>query len=250
MAIGPEIIQRIETEVRKVLTQQGITLGKPGCDKRILAVFDAAQVDLALPLQQLSKCIENGYAVTAVLSDLAVKLLDRSRIQSVCGNERVFVSSEITDLQPFTEDFALIVIPILSYPMAAKLTLGIADTPCTYPIFQGMGRGDRIIAASDAFGIPAKSGISKLGQKYTQTLSNLGVEFVATNQLAETILNNRSQNLRTERSKRGRKVISASVIDNLTPGVRELAYSNPAIITPLARDLAAQKEIRLVARTE
>jgi hypothetical protein len=253
VAISSEIIRRIEEEVKKVLTQRGIASASSPSDQRILAIFDAAQIDLARPLQQLDRCIQHGYVVTAILSDLAARLLDISRIRSVCGNERVFVSSEITNLQSFTKDFfSSIVILILSYPMAAKLTLGMADTPCTYLIFQAMLRRDRIIATSDAFEILAESEsiseISKLGQNYIKTLSNFGIQFVTMDRLGETILSDDPMSFSSVDSRHGKNVISASVIANLTPGVREFVYSNPAIITPLAHDLAVQKGIRLVAK--
>ena len=65
MEFSPEIIRRIEAEVAKVLKQQGIALTSVQSDKRILAIFDTAEVDLARPLEQLNKCVDQGYAVTA-----------------------------------------------------------------------------------------------------------------------------------------------------------------------------------------
>ena len=250
MEFSPEIIRRIEAEVAKVLKQQGIVLASAQSDKQILAIFDAAEVDLARPLEQLDKCIQGGYVVTAILSDVASKILDISRIRSACGQERVFVAGEITNLQLFTEGFSLIVIPTLSCAMAAKLSLGMADTPCAYLVFRALLRGNRVIAASDGFEISDGSEIppeiSKLGQDYIKTLSDLGVQFVRTDRIAETVLSDGTHHFNPD-SVGGQTVITASVIDELASGVREFRYINPAIITPLARDLAARKGIRLVA---
>ena len=249
MEFSPEIIRRIEAEVAKVLKQQGIALTSAQSDKRILAIFDAAKVDLAPPLEQLDKCIQGGYVVTAILSDIAAKILDISRIRSTCGQERVFIASEITNLQPFTEGFSLIVIPTLSCAMAAKLSLGMADTPCAYLVFQAMLRGNRVIAMSDGFEIADGSeippGISKLGQDYIKTLLDFGVQFVTADRIAETVLNDGTRHFNPD-SVGGQNIITASVIDGLASGVHEFRYTNPAIITPLARDLAARKGIRLV----
>ena len=250
MEFSPEIIRRIEAEVAKVLKQQGIALTASQSDKRILAIFDAAEVDLARPIEQLDKCIQGGYVVTAILSDIASKILDISRIRSACGQERVFVASEITSLQPFTGGFSAIVIPTLSCAMAAKLSLGMADTPCAYLVFQALLRGNRVIATSDGFEISDESEvppeISKLGQDYIKTLSDFGVQFVTTDRIAETVLSDGTHHFNPD-SVGGQNVITASVIDGLASGVREFRYTNPAIITPLARDLAARKGIRLVA---
>lgn len=251
MKFSPEIIRRIEAEVAKVLAQQGIALISSQSDKQILAIFDAAQVDLARPLAQLDQCIQQGCMVTAILSDMAARMLDISRIRSTCGNEQVFVESEITNLQPFTGGFSLTVIPTLSCAMAAKLSLGMADTPCVYLVFQALLRENRVIAASDGFEVSNESGIPpeifKLGQNYIKTLSNLGVQFVAGDRLAETMLSNGRWHFNPAESTGGQNIITASVIAGLAPDVREFGYTNPAIITPLARDLAARKGIRLVA---
>ena len=250
MEFSPEIIRRIEAEVAKVLKQQGIALPSPQSDKRILAIFDATEVNFARPLEQLDKCIQGGYVVTAILSDIAAKTLDISYIRSVCGEEQVFIAGEITSLQPFTEGFSLIVIPTLSCTMAAKLSLGMADTPCAYLVFRAPLRGNRVIATSDGFEISDGSEIppeiSKLGQDYIKILSDFGVQFVTTDRIAETVLSDATHHFNAD-SVGGQNVITASVIDGLASGVREFRYTNPAIITPLARDLAAREGIRLVA---
>ena len=250
MEFSPEIIRRIEAEVAKVLKQQGIALTGSQSDKRMLAIFDAAAVDLALPLEQLDKCTQGGYVVTAILSDIASKILDISRIRSACGQERVFIANEITQLQSFADGFSAIVIPMLSCAMAAKLSLGMADTPCAYLVFRALLRGHRVIATSDGFEISDGSEIppeiSKLGQDYIKTLSDFGVQFVTTDRIAETVLSDGTHHFNAD-SVGGQHVITASMIDGLASGVREFRYTNPVIITPLARDIAARKGIRLVA---
>ena len=92
MEFSPEIIRRIEAEVAKVLKRQGMALAATQSDKQILAIFDAAEVDLARPLEQLDKCIQRDYVVTAILSDIAAKILDISRIRSTCGTRTGFHS--------------------------------------------------------------------------------------------------------------------------------------------------------------
>ena len=254
MGVSEVPIQRIEEEVKAVLGQRSISASPAISDKRLLAIFDAAQVDLAPLLKQLEACIKGGYVTTAILSDLAARLLDIEAIRSVCGQDKVLTCGDITNLSPFAEGRPLIAIPILSHPMAAKLALGIADTPCTYLIFQAMLRRDRIVAASDflkEFVQPKPaSKISKIEHNYLETLSNFGIQFVPIEQLAGAILNGDSLSLCPVNGQESKTVISTSVIANLAPSVRELVYANPVVITPLARDLAAEKGIRLVEKSE
>ncbi len=250
MRFSPEIIRRIEAEIAKALEHQETILTVSQSDKRVLVIFDAAQIDLTLPLAQLDKCLQGGYVVTAIVSDIAAKLLDISRIRSTCGNEQVFIASEITNLQPFTQGFSAIVVPTLSYAIAAKLSLGLADTPCAYLLFQALVRKNKVLATVDGFGGSEQSetppDISKLRQNYIETLSEFGIQFVAMDRLAEMILSDGIHRFNQLDARGGRNIITASVIAELPPDVREFRYANPAIITPLARDLAARKGIRLV----
>jgi hypothetical protein len=117
-----------------------------------------------------------------------------------------------------------------------------------------MLRRDRIVAASDflkEFVQPKPaSKISKIEHNYLETLSNFGIQFVPIEQLAGAILNGGSLSLCPVNGQGSKTVISTSVIANLAPSVRELVYANPVVITPLARDLAAEKGIRLVEKSE
>ena len=248
--MNQELIQQIEKAVRKALEAQSlISVSTPA--KKLLAIFDAAEIDLASPLQQLEKCIQGGYAVTVILSELAAKVLNVNEIRSVCGTEGVFTSGELADLRPFVENFPLIVLPIFPHSMGAKLALGLTDTPCTYLVFQAILRGDRVIAASEFLEKSIKnkrnSAISTLGQNYLKTLSEFGIEFVKTDRMAETILGNSdSSSYRIVDAIQRQTVISESTIAELASTVRELVYPNRAVITPLARDLSVKKGIRLV----
>jgi hypothetical protein len=253
--MNQELIKSVEREVRKVLEQQSLTASPSTPDKQFLAIVDAFKTEFGLPLQQLERCIQEGYVVHVILSDLAAKVLNVSNIASVCGAENVCISGQITDLQSFVGRSSLIVLPVFSHTMAAKLALGIADTVCTYLVFQALLRGDTVIATSELFEKSGEneriSALSKRTRDYLKTVSELGVQFVQTDQIAEVILEgNNASTYRPIHPVQGKTVISASVIANISPTVQELVYENPAIITPLARDLANQKGIRLVSKAK
>jgi len=250
-----ELIQQIEQAVEKVLRGQSLPRRPAVLDKQLLAIFDSAQVSLELPLQQLDKCIRSGYVVKAILSDLAAKVLDIDCIKSTCGAENVLVCTEIIRLQSFMDDFSTLLIPVLSYPMAARLALGLVDTPCTYLIFQAILQGNVVIATSDlgeeTEEIQRASALLQLGRDYAKTLSKCGIQFVRAEDIAQVVLScNVSSSFYAADTGHAQTVISASVIAALAPTVRELVYNNPSIVTPLARDLAYEKGIELVAKTK
>jgi hypothetical protein len=245
--MNQELLQQIEQAVRKVLEEQSLTVSPQTSAQKFLAIFDAAQVDLSLPLQALQECIEGGCIVQAIVSDLAATVLDVDAIRSICGTENVSISGEITNLKPFIEDFPQIVLPIFSDAMAAKLALGLVDTPCAYLVFQALLRNSSVVAASDMLEETANGAISALRKNYIEKLVEFGIEFVSIGQLAQTILrHDDATHYCPVKPIQGKTVISASVITNLSPTVRELVYENPAIITPLAHDLAKQRGIQLI----
>ena len=246
--------RKIEEEVKAVLEQRTISASPAVPDKPLLAIFDAAQVNLAPILNQLDACIKGGYDTTAILSDLAARLLDKEAIESVCGEDKVLTCDDITEPGAIAERPTSIAIPILSHAMAAKLALGIADTPCTYLIFQALRRGDCVIAASDFIGGFAEtvnsSEISKLERNYVKTLSKFGIQFAPIEQLAEILLSGDSLSHCPVDGKGAITVISTSMIANLAPSVRKFVYTNPVVITPLARDLAVERGIQLIDKSK
>ncbi|MEE2619820.1 MAG: hypothetical protein VX677_14500, partial [Candidatus Poribacteria bacterium] len=57
--------------------------------KRILVIFGAAQININQSLDQIQACIEDGYDIFVILSDLAGKIFQIDEIRNVCGIDRV-----------------------------------------------------------------------------------------------------------------------------------------------------------------
>ncbi len=252
--MGREIIRQIERAVEKSRRQQSMSSQLAASDKHVLAIFDATLANLEPSLQQLGSCVRNGYLIKVILSDLAYKLLDVDRIKAVCGAANVLTSSEINNLRFFIDGFRVLVIPVLSAPLASKLVLGITDTVCPFLILQAILRGDTVIAVSDldqkSAGVASAASLLELSGRYIKELSDFGIQFVRTEDISQAICGYESLRIHNGDAACGTEVISASFIDDLAPTVRELIHVNSAVITPLARDLAHQRGIKLVAKTE
>lgn len=244
----PEQIAQIEKIVENVLKEH---LNNPQqSDKQLLAILGATQLPLEEVLQQLQKCTQEGWKIRIILSDLATKVLKLDQIKSTFDKDDILLENDLTDIPSLVESHAQIVLPTLSYPMAGKLALKLVDTPCTYLVFHALCCRKPVIAASDE--LTEKIYISKesrtldkIEPTHVNVLREFGVQWVTVDQIAETVCDIGLLN----RVNVSSLVISASVIANLAFDVHELVYNQPTIITPLARDHAQKRGIKLTPKS-
>lgn len=244
----PEQIAQIEKIVENVLKEH---LNPPEqSDKRLLAILGATQLPLEKALQQLQKCTQEGWKIRIILSDLATKVLNLDLLHSTFGQDDILLENDLSDITSLLDSHSQIVLPALSYPMIGKLAFKLVDTPCTYLVFQALCCGKQVIAASE--GLIEKKYISResrsldqLEQEHVNALWEFGVQWVTVDQIAETVCEIGLPN----RVNVSSLVISASVIANLASDVQELVYTQPTIITPLARDHAQKRGIKLTPKS-
>ncbi|RKU16633.1 hypothetical protein C6503_11960 [Candidatus Poribacteria bacterium] len=244
--MNQELIDQIRKIVERVLEAQASTTTQIANEKRLLAIFGATQLELDEPLQQLHACMQDGWKITIILSDLATKVINPEPIHAIFGEENVLWESTLTNIATFVDTYQQIVLPVFSHPMAAKLALRLVDTPCTYIIFQALSKGKSVIAATDALNQnEASLKINAIEVEYVNVLSELGVQLVPMMQIAESI-KNRTDDSPTSLN---RPLISATTILNLDANVQELVHEKQAIITPLAREHAKKRGIKLIPKS-
>lgn len=247
--MNQELIEQIRKIVERVLQEQTPVTTQDAQEKRLLVIFGATQFELDEPIQQLRTCIQDGWKITIILSDLATKVINLEPIHTTFGEDNILQENTLIDIRTFVDAYQQVVLPALSYPMAAKLALGLVDTPCTYLVFEALSKGKKVIAASDALNqseasIKGNPILSKLKGDYVNVLSELDVQLVPMTRIAESIME-RTGNSRAVVEK---TLISAATISNLGAEVRELVYANPAVITPLAREYAKKRGIELIPK--
>ena len=244
--MNQELIDQIRKIVERVLEAQASTTPQTANEKRLLAIFGATQLKLDEPLQQLHACMQDGWKITIILSDLATKVINLEPIYGIFGEENVLRENTLTDIATFTDTYQQIVLPVFSHPMAAKLALGLVDTPCTYLVYEALSKGKTVIAVPDALNNQneASAKINAIEVEYVNVLSELGVQWVPTMQIAESI-QKRTNDSPTSSDK---PLISATTISSLDANVQELVYAKQAIITPLAREHAKKRGIRLIPK--
>ena len=244
--MNQELIDQIRKIVERVLEAQGSNTTQITDEKQLLAIFGATQLELDEPIQQLRACIHDGWKITIILSDLATKVINPEPIYAAVGEENVLLENALTDITTFVDTYQQIVLPVFSHPMAAKLALRLVDTPCTYLVFEALSKGKKVIAVSDALnqGEIGKK-INSIEVEYVNLLSELGVQWVPMIQIAESVTKKMNDSL----ASLDKPLISATTISNLDANVRELVHVKSAIITPLARDHAKKRGIKLIPKS-
>ena len=237
--MNQELIDQIRKIVERVLQE----LHTPD-EKKLLAILGATQRKLDEPLQQLRTCMQDGWKITIILSDLATKVINLEPIHAIFGEENVLREDALTDIGTFVSSYQQFVLPVLSYPMAAKLALRLVDTPCTYLVYDALSKGKAVIAVPDALNNQneASAKINAIEVEYVNLLSELGVKWVPTTRIAESIKSGTDDSPVVS----GRPLISAATISDLDANVQELVYAKRAIITPLAREHAKKRGIKLI----
>ena len=243
--MNQELIDQIRKIVEQVLEARASTDSQAADEQKLLAIFGATQLELDEPIQQLRACMRDGWKITIILSDLATKVLNLKPIHAAFGEENVLQENRLTDIPAFVDIYQQIVLPVFSHPMAAKLALGLVDTPSTYLVYAALLRGKTVIATSDALKEDKTSQqINAIEVEYVNVLSELGVQLVPMIQIAESVSNRTSD---SSTSLDG-PLISASTISNLDANVRELIYAKKTVITPLARERAKKRGIKLIPK--
>lgn len=243
--MNQELIDQIRKVVERVLREQMPATTPVLHEKRLLAIFDATQFELDDPLQQLRICEQDGWKITIILSELATKVINLEPIYTVFGEDNILKENALTNIPTLVDRYQQIVLPVFSYPMVAKLVLRLVDTPCSYLVFEALSKGKKVIAASDALnqgGTSTETGTIEVN--YVNVLSELGVQLVPMMQIAESVKEKTDSSYATSE----KSLISASTISNLDPSVQELIYANHAIITPLAREHAKKRGIKLIPK--
>ena len=215
--------------------------------KRILVIFGAAQININQSLDQIQACIEDGYDIFVILSDLAGKIFQIDEIRNVCGIDRVITDSEVADLNFFLNGFCLTVIAVLSQAMSSKMVLGVADTPSVFLPIQALARGDRVTAVSTQ--TPKKTSRLMESKSVHPQLLDLGIELIRTDQIADLIMSDGARAFYTGSPNNQKTVITASAIDRLSSTVSELVCPGNSLVTPLAKEIAERKNVTLLIGT-
>lgn len=236
--------QQVEAAVRQALAKMAETDANSA--KSVLVILDAGAVSLDVCLAQLAECRQNGHSLTALISSLASQVYNLDIVRSAIPDLMV----ETTDLPlgKLVSDFSLLVIPVLTINIMAKLSLGVSDTPTSYLLVQALQQGKTIIAIDQQHSTETTSYADHLRQQvlqYQQRLQSFGLRFVPVNRLAESIVKSSKQIHFCPATDQRSKLLGRDWIDQLPLSIEEIICPASTVITPLAFEEAKKRGVMI-----
>lgn len=195
-------------------------------------------------IDSLRKFKEDDVDVSIILSKEK-----QERIKKDLLKNRIYLKEIYTEENDrFIEKMDMLWIPIFNQNMAAKLRLGIQDTIDLFAIWQALWYGKKVIANKKYLqycnGKDTKNVyLKKIVQENIQFLEKMGVKWSNDTDFLKEI---KGMNAYEERQKEKRKIITKKDILGLVGKTNEFYLSKDSIITPLAKDIAKEKNILII----
>lgn len=261
-----EYIRRVAVEV---IGRLAVRLGADGSRGNVLAVFTGATAGFQKAVQQVRGLVLDGYRVSIVFSNAAEDLYGSSLMDQLAGFPHISRMEPGKWLSALKEAQA-VVVPLLSVNTLAKLSMLIADSAAANVILHALFMGKKVIAARDGAN-HGGSGRETLGfnrgnftlqravlerfkivEDYGCLLADVDelrsrLNFVLSHgeDSPGEVENLPARPVRSLVSCSGKIATSAEIRHAHSLGA-DLMLSRAALVTPLARELAARYGVSLV----
>ncbi|MGB9596055.1 MAG: flavoprotein [Candidatus Poribacteria bacterium] len=251
-----KLAQIVEAEVKKALMEMKSDQKSEissSQKKHILALFTGGYAKLDEAINQIEKLIKSSYTVDVVMSQSAVNVIGKDKIERISGiGELTCEPAELFSSLKAVQKCDFVIVPVLTRNSSAKIALGIADTLVTNIIMQAIISGKPVIAGRnsadpDLNECPciATSNTPQplilLAKNYLKTLESYGIRLVDVSEIADMIISgtNKDEILNQE-------LITNETISKLPQGTNKINVARGTIITPMAKDLAKERGIEIV----
>ncbi len=255
------IVDLCVREIRKLPPREpgGRCEAERPCDARpkLLAVFTGGMKGAEAALAELAG-LRNDFRVTGAASSAAIRMFGKDRLAAAAdewidGTETPAGACDV-------DGFDAVVFPTLSQNTAAKAAQGIRDGFACDLMARALRAGSRVVAARDSV-CPGCAGGAYAGMLRTilERLVAFGVELCDANDLGAAVRGCSApapapvspESPRKPAAKGKKTVITASVVqDAARAGKTEIVVDAASLLTPLARDEARERGIRIVRSGE
>lgn len=250
-----KLTQIVEEEVKKALetklnASKGVGSQPIPTDKRnIYALFTGGSAKVLEAINQIKLLVQNGYNVRVILSESATKVIKTEKIREIPGIEDIFCEPNPSIYSVnIVQSSDAIVVPILTRNSAAKIALGICDTLVTNIIMHALIAGKPVIAARNSadpegqdcicIGTPqTPPALIQIAKDYLKRLESYGVKLVDVSEIAQYFIGNK--NIK-------RELVTYDTIKELPQDIKQIEIKRGSIITPLAKDLAKERDIKII----
>lgn len=266
-----ELIRVVTREVIKRLGRSTGESTKP----KVLVILTGASGVGAKVLPQLKSLGNLPLQARIVLSSSAETCLGKDFVASGTGLP-VTTWKEAGDPLTLARENDLFILPALTQNTAASIALGLRNTPTTDLVAWAVIAGKPVIAVPDGIGagpdelallgarsIPATYRV--MLERHMKTIESFGIKLVEGAKLVKTVESTLGVAVRAGSSGAGTSAATSAATDPvyrarvlaerdleaiLAHGEAIVVISTKTLVTPLARDLAASKNIRIIREGE
>lgn len=223
-------------------------------DKRVTVILTGSDTKVDEGLKNLAFLKDKGFYITVVLSNSAEKIIGREKIEAKVNPNRILTS--VDDIRNLVKNTDYCIAMNLTQNSLAKISSGIQDEIVSTILWQYLLMGVTTIVNTDAifngwFPIDSNKAMKKVMEDHLKKVEEFGAIFVENQDFLKIIKidyeieDKKDMNLNTTKEF---KLVSESVIRKLPADKKELVVSKGIVITPLAKDLASSRGIKIIKR--
>lgn len=222
-----------------------------------LIVFNGSTIGLDKRIELIKELKKGGMKVSLAFSFMAEQLIDTKKIINSLSPINIYKEEDIFKLNNITSDYSLIIGPNITMNTLSKISLGMVDSFITNLIWTFIYQGKKtyldFTSVRNYLGEETKNKeILDMIERYISTLKKMGVieikeenylESISIKQGTDKIDSNITMCDKVD-NKDYKRVITERDIINISSN-NNLILPMGSIITPLARDRAREKNIKV-----
>jgi len=272
-----KITSKVLEDISKRLQGESI-IEKENKTLKALIVLNGSNIEINENIENIKKLKNRGINISLAFSFMAERLLDTQRIINTLQPLQIYKEEDITKLKNISKEYSIIIGPNITTNTLSKISLGMIDTFIPNLIWTFLYQGKKVYLdfnqVKNYLGEETKNKeILNITNKYIDTIKKMGAieidnkntleNIILENIVLEKTINNHTNNyeiniyspkglqnkLRVSQTKeeqitQTKTVITEKDIINLEAN-NKLILPKGTIITPLAKDKAREKNIKI-----
>ncbi|MEY8417628.1 flavoprotein [Tissierella praeacuta] len=220
---------------------------------KALVVFNGSDIGLDEKIKNIKKLKDEGIKISLAFSFMAEQMLDTQRIISSLCPINIYKEQDIFKLKNISMKYSMIIGVNITMNTLSKISLGMIDSFIPNLIWTFLYRGKKVYldfsSVRNYLGEETKNKvILEQVNKHINTLKNMGAVEIDNKTLLENItkgMGNLQININKElQHKDNKTVITEKDIISMSSN-NKLILPKRTIITPLAKDKAREKNIKI-----
>ncbi len=236
---------------------------------KALIVLNGSNIDLNEKIENIKKLKNRGIKVSLAFSFMAERLLDTQRIINTLQPLEIYKEEDIIKLKNISKEYSIIIGPNITMNTLSKISLGMIDTFIPNLIWTFLYQGKKVYLdfnqVKNYLGEETKNKeILNITNRYIDTIKKMGAIEIDDKNILENIIkdytNNHANNIYSPKGLQQNKLRVSQTKEEEIPQTKtvitekdiismssnnKLILPKGTIITPLAKDKAREKNIKI-----